>query len=509
MRPLIERDNVCTGDTTMPGAAFAASAAYLPRPHPAGRDGSLETRHAFGQNLAALTLFIDALLIFGCLAFSYWLRFDILTGIGVRPEKIPFTLYLPYIVMADCSLLGAFAYYGTYDPSKLLQLRQVGLTIIRAIILWGVIFLSFTLVFKFQPPISRIFVALSAGTVFFTIIGWHYCFHRALQNGAASARLRQRILFVGWNTSAASLSESITGVSHPSHAVIGFVRSGRQDTTPFNPLIRDLGRLEDVSDILHVHDIDVVILSSFDLNQDELVSLANLCEREMRQFKVIPSFFPILVSGLRLESINQVPVLGVTRLPLDHLHNRAIKRLLDVIGASLGLLIFAPVILFFMGLVFLESRGPIIYRQWRLGRNGRRFQILKIRSMKLSAEHQSGPRWAKPNDPRRLRIGVFMRNWNIDELPQFWNVLKGEMSLIGPRPERPELIESFKHEVPHYNARHNVKPGITGWAQVKGLRGDTDLAERITCDLFYLENWNLLLDLQILALTLTARKNAY
>ncbi len=490
-------------------ASLAAGAAYLPRQRPVGRDGSMETRHSFGERLAALSLLIDALLIFGCLVFSYWLRFEILTEVGVRPEKVPFLQYLPYIVMADCSLIGAFAYYGTYDPSKLLQLRQVGLTVVRAIILWAIIFLSFALIFKFQPPISRLFVALSGLSVFFTIIIWRYCFHRSLQNGAASVRLRQRILFVGWNESAASLSESITGGAHPSHAVIGYVRSGPQDFPLATSSVNALGDLEDVGEILHQQDIDVVILSSFDLNQQELVALANLCEREMRQFKVIPSFFPILVSGLRLETMNQVPVLGVTRLPLDHLHNRAIKRIIDVLGAALGLVVFAPVILLFMGLVYRESPGSTIYRQWRLGRNGRRFQILKIRSMRLSAERKSGPRWAEPNDPRRLRIGAFMRKWSVDELPQFWNVLKGEMSLIGPRPERPELIESFKYEVPHYNARHNVKPGITGWAQVKGLRGDTDLAERITSDLFYMENWSFLLDLQILALTVVARKNAY
>lgn len=506
----MEQNDIVSASAIATETALAPSPSHLPRQRPIGRDGSVETRHSFGERLAALSLFVDALIVFGCLIFSYWLRFEILAEIGVKSQPIPFRQYLPYIVMADCSLISAFACYGCYDTSKLLQLRQVGITIVRAIVLWGLIFLSFTLIFKFQPPISRLFVALSAGTVFFTIIGWRYCFHRSLQNGAASARLRQRILFVGWNASAARLSESLMGGPHPSHVVVGYVSCGEEeDIAPPTGGTRSLGELEDVADILHDEDIDVVILSTFDLNQNELVSLANLCEREMRQFKVIPSFFPILVSGLRLESMSQVPVLGVTRLPLDYRHNRVLKRSVDILGASLGLIVFAPIIFFFMIAVYCESSGPTLYRQWRLGRNGRRFQILKIRSMRLGAEGQGGPRWAKPNDPRRLRIGAFMRKWNIDELPQFWNVLKGEMSLIGPRPERPELIESFKYEVPHYNARHNVKPGITGWAQVKGLRGDTDLAERITCDLFYMENWNFLLDLQILALTLVARKNAY
>jgi lipopolysaccharide/colanic/teichoic acid biosynthesis glycosyltransferase len=168
-----------------------------------------------------------------------------------------------------------------------------------------------------------------------------------------------------------------------------------------------------------------------------------------------------------------------------------------------------PLIAVFGTIVYLESPGSIFYRQRRLGRNGMPFDIIKIRSMKLDAEIGTGACWAKKDDPRRLKIGAFMRKWNIDEVPQFWNVLKGEMSLVGPRPERPELIENFKQDIPHYNARHNVKPGITGWAQVKGLRGDTDLSERIRADLFYLENWNLLLDFQIMAMTFLHRDNAY
>jgi lipopolysaccharide/colanic/teichoic acid biosynthesis glycosyltransferase len=136
------------------------------------------------------------------------------------------------------------------------------------------------------------------------------------------------------------------------------------------------------------------------------------------------------------------------------------------------------------------------------------FDIYKIRSMRIDAEKDGRTGWTVANDPRRLRIGAFMRKWNIDEVPQFWNVLKGEMSLVGPRPERPELIRNFKEEIPHYNARHNCKPGITGWAQTKGLRGDTDLTERIKCDLWYLENWTAFLDIQIMFMTFVKNENA-
>jgi lipopolysaccharide/colanic/teichoic acid biosynthesis glycosyltransferase len=181
---------------------------------------------------------------------------------------------------------------------------------------------------------------------------------------------------------------------------------------------------------------------------------------------------------------------------------------IDIVGGTVGLLFSLPIIFIFGAIVYCESPGPIFYRQRRSGRNGKPFDIIKIRSMRLDAERDGKVGWTVQNDPRRLRVGAFMRRWNIDEVPQFWNVLKGEMSLVGPRPERPELVARFKHDVPHYNARHNAKPGITGWAQIHGLRGNTDLAERINYDVWYMENWSLILDFQIMAMTFLKRQNA-
>jgi exopolysaccharide biosynthesis polyprenyl glycosylphosphotransferase len=250
-------------------------------------------------------------------------------------------------------------------------------------------------------------------------------------------------------------------------------------------------------------------VADLNLAMDEIIELANIAEKEFVQFKVIPSYFQTLVSGLRSETISGVPILGIADLPLDRPFNRLLKRAMDIVGAIVGLFISAPLMGIFGALVYLESPGPIFYRQVRSGKNGRPFHIIKIRSMRLDAEAAGGAGWTTKDDPRRLRIGKFLRGWNIDEIPQFWNVLKGDMSLIGPRPERPELIATFKHQIPHYNARHASKPGITGWAQVSGFRGDTSLVERVRHDLSYLENWSLWLDIQILFLTFLKRENAY
>ena len=182
---------------------------------------------------------------------------------------------------------------------------------------------------------------------------------------------------------------------------------------------------------------------------------------------------------------------------------------MDICGALFGIIISLPIISICSVLIYLESPGPVIFRQVRSGRQGKTFEILKLRSMKLDAEPPGTVGWTQKNDPRRLRIGKFLRERNLDELPQFINVLKGDMSLVGPRPEDIKVISKLKVEIPHYNARHSAKTGMTGWAQVHGLRGDTDLNERIQYDLYYLENWSIWLDLQIIFMTLKARKNAY
>jgi exopolysaccharide biosynthesis polyprenyl glycosylphosphotransferase len=269
-----------------------------------------------------------------------------------------------------------------------------------------------------------------------------------------------------------------------------------------------LGAKDDLSSILHHHQIDVALLAGTDIAGGDMVDLAKVCQTEMVEFKVIPSCFPALASGMHVEWISGIPILGTDRLRINRLHVRIEKRMLDIIGAIVGLLLLGPIIGLFALLVHLESPGQVFYRQRRLGRKGQPFEMIKIRSMRLDAEKNGQAGWTVRNDPRRLKVGAFMRRWNIDELPQFWNVLKGEMSLVGPRPERPEFISNLKHEIMHYNLRHSVKPGLTGWAQVNGLRGNTDLSERIRFDLFYIDNWSVLLDVQTMFMTLFKHKNA-
>ena len=329
--------------------------------------------------------------------------------------------------------------------------------------------------------------------------------------GQIAEALRFNVLFVGWNSEAVRVAELLQGDLHQPYRLIGCVPApGGRFQTPPTVAIRQWDAYEQLSEIIQSEAIDMVVLADVETSTQDIVRLSNQCERDLVQFKIIPSYFQILVSGLKLDSIAGVPIMGVTELPLDRILNRFLKRSVDIVGAVVGLLLATPIVLILGIFIFLESPGSILFSQERVGRGGRVFRMLKLRSMRLGADRTDHIQQSTGReDPRLLRIGTFIRRWNLDEVPQFWNVLVGDMSLVGPRPERTYHSEQLSFKIPHYNARLASKPGMTGWAQVNGLRGDTDLVERVRYDLHYLENWSLWLDFQIMVQTFFKRDNAY
>ena len=460
----------------------------------------------------------DFVVIVTGLFFGFWLRFRS----GLIPhtneatwlfvpgsDKVSLDEYLGLIALGAVFLFVTFLAMDVYQVHNLLKLRRVVGKIIKGMVFWLFAYLSVSLVLKFTPPISRIYVMSSFLSVTGILLLWRLLLHRVLRTESVASDLRQNVVFVGWNAETTRLVEGIHHDDRQPYRIIGCLPTpGGRYQSPPPPGTKRLGDYTLLPEILVRESVDIVVLGDLDTAVGEIVGLSNVCERHLVQFKVIPSYFQILLSGLKLETISGVPIMGVSALPLDHIGNRCLKRSMDIVGAIVGLVLSAPIIAVCGTLIYLESPGRIFYRQVRTGRNGRDFHIIKLRSMKLDAE-KGGAQWAKKNDDRRLRIGAFLRRWNLDEVPQFWNVLKGEMSLVGPRPERPELIAQFQDTIPHYNARLSSKPGITGWAQVNGLRGDTDLTERVRFDLHYLENWSLWLDFQIMVQTFFRRDNAY
>jgi exopolysaccharide biosynthesis polyprenyl glycosylphosphotransferase len=453
----------------------------------------------------------DTVIVLACLLAAFWLRFD--TGLrefGVEAPGIVLGDYYSYIICGLVSLLLVLAQKQMYDGNWLIHKQSTLKQVMGACLLWGAGFLGFSLFFKFQPPLSRVYVALATATAMTGLYVWRCLLYGYLRQETVVRKLRQRILMVGWTPYAQRLKDIIDRDPSLLYEMVCCVPApdGNFRQQPPDGLPR-AGAYSEIRRLVHSMALDIVLVADAHMAVQHWEALGSLCEKELVQFKVVPSYFTILASGLSLETIGEIPILGVSRLPLDCMFNKLIKRLVDIVGAIVGLLLSTPLIAIFGALVYRESPGPIFYRQRRLGRNGKTFDMLKLRSMRLDAEEGGKVGWSTKDDPRRLRIGTLMRKWNIDETPQFWNVLKGEMSLVGPRPERPELIRNFKHDVPHYNARHTVKPGITGWAQVNGLRGDTDLTERIAHDLYYVEHWNLFFDCYTMFLTFCKNKNAH
>ncbi len=490
-----------------PVARFSPESLSSPRPF------ALRHRHRpwmAHQKLVALSFLGDAAVVVLSLLGAYLLRFE--TGVrevGVVHRGIDLSNYFVHVVLGSVLMLGLLANFRLHDPRRFLAIRRTVAVILKSAVIWFVAFLGLALIFKIEPAISRMFCGIAAAILAAGLVGWRWVLYCILRSEEFAAALRQKAVFVGWNEECErALGRFSEGRAHRLRP-LGVVRpqGGRFDTEPPAGM-PVLGSFEELRAIVRDHEADVVMAVDGSADRSGMLDLAETCGREFVDFKLVPSCFQILVSGLQLESFHGMPVLGVGKLPLHHAFNNFFKRLVDVAGALVGLVIFAPVMAAFMVAVRLESPGSVIYRQRRIGLNGRPFDILKIRSMRPDAESAGTPGWTVRDDPRCLRVGSFMRKWNIDELPQFWNVLKGDMSLVGPRPERPELIDGFKEEIPHYNVRHNIKPGVTGWAQIHGLRGDTCLHERVKFDLDYIENWNFLLDFQIMFLTFLKRKGA-
>ncbi len=462
------------------------------------------------QKLVAISFFGDLAVVMVTLMLAYVIRFETsLRSVGVEDSAISVSGYCGHVLLGGAVLMFLLTNFRLHDPRNFLAVRRTFAIIAKSCVIWGVGFLALALVLKIEPTISRMYCAIGCVTSMAGLLTWRWVFYCILRRESIASTLRQKAVFIGWNGECDRAVKRFGNGRANQITILGAIAPPRFAFEVLPPdEVPVLGSYEGLRQILRSSGADVVMVVDGMLDRHQMLELAETCGREFLDFKIVPSCFQILVSGLQLESIHGLPVLGIGKMPLHHAFNNAAKRTLDIVGAFLGIVVFAPIMAIFAGLVYLESPGRVIYRQRRIGLNGRPFHIYKIRSMKLDAEVAGTPGWTVKDDPRRLKIGELMRAWNIDELPQFWNVLRGEMSLVGPRPERPELIEGFKEEIPHYNVRHNIKPGVTGWAQVNGLRGDTCLRERVKFDLDYIENWNFALDLQIMFMTLYKRGGA-
>jgi exopolysaccharide biosynthesis polyprenyl glycosylphosphotransferase len=449
----------------------------------------------------------DTLVTIGGLFVAFWLRYSTPLGaLGVDVPDARFLDYFPLLLLGAALLIATFGNLGLYD-SRLFPRRYQSLSlIIKGCVFWLLAYLGLSLVLKFTPPISRLFAVLAFGCVLVCLSTWRTFAHAMLARAPWREQLQRRTVLLGWNANASSLLADLTrDPAHPFVPVGVITLPG--DIVPQDE--RHLGGIENLETILAENPVDLLIATRVDLRRMELRKVVETCERAYVEWKIVPAAFDIFLNGLRLQTVGRMPVLGVEDLAITKLFNRGVKRLVDIAGAVVGLIVFSPIMLLLAVLIKRESpAGPVVFRQLRVGTKHRTFSLYKLRSMHPDAAAADNQRQSTVRgDPRLLRIGAIMRRWNLDELPQFWNVLRGEMSLVGPRPERPYHVDQLSASVPHYLPRHLVKPGMTGWAQVHGLRGETSIDLRIQHDIYYIENWSIWLDIQILLLTFFRWRN--
>lgn len=412
--------------------------------------------------------------------------------------------HLGFMGLGGVLLLILFAFQGLYGVRTILGPRAASGRIIKATVLWGVALPGLGLIVGSELQIYRLELGIACALVLGALFAWRYLLSLWLPRGTLAVGLRERVLLVGWSPQASKLAAILDGNGSSAYVFTGHVATGTGQEAMGRP--SPACQLPDLGRFLCHGNVDVLVLADVDLGREAIVGIASACERAAVRFMLVPEFFPKRSGVLELETLHDVPLLGSAPIPLDGTLNRVMKRALDIVTGAVGLLACLPVMAVYAAIVRLESAGPILLAEERIGRGGRPFRMLKLRAMRVDAATSDSPRPSPLRAARRaLQMGRLMRRWNLDELPQFWNALMGDMSMVGPRPERAFLVRQLSETIPQFAARHAIRPGITGWAEVSGWRGDTDLRERIRRDLWYLENWSLWLDVRILFLTIVSR----
>ena len=436
----------------------------------------------------------DILIWLAAIAGAYVLRFNLLPHTAYHNINLIYYLRaMPVLVFGYMVLYQA---NGLYDPFRRRTiLAEIGKIIAANFYGLAGIFLAFFWIKEVH--ISRLVILIFG--VLSTVLS-------AATRAAGRLFLRsmrrkgyniKHILMVGSNEISANFYQKAAANKNYGYIIDGYLNDRPSD---YRWQAEYLGSIDRLAEVLQTRHPDEVLIS-LDYHQFSLLGqVIATCEAQGVKSSLLPFYRKYLPSRPKVEVFEDIPIINLRHIPLDNLFLAALKRGFDVIASFLGLIVLSPLMLGAAIGIKLTSSGPVIYKQARIGKNRREFVMYKFRSMRTE-NNADATTWGSKSDDRRTRLGTFLRKFSIDELPQLYNVLKGDMSLVGPRPERPFFVEQFRDEVPLYMLKHLVRPGITGWAQVNGWRGDTSILERIRCDMYYIENWSFLFDMKILLMT--------
>ncbi|WHH57425.1 undecaprenyl-phosphate glucose phosphotransferase [Petroclostridium sp. X23] len=455
------------------------------------------------------------LVVFDMLAFllSYGIAWFIKFQSGLFPleSHLSFIIYAEVLLFTLPCLLAIQYLHELYMPQRTKHLYIEILNIIKSNFSLFILIMSVLYIAK-QIHISRMFIAL---LIIFNIAlsaMERASVRIALRNIRAKGYNIKYVFVVGGGQLGRNYLKAIYRNRYLGYVALGIfddseVKQGKKIVNT-----RVIGQIGDLENALQQHHVDEVIIALPIQAYDRLKGIINICEKSGVKTLIIPDYIRYMPARPHFDEIEDIPLINTRYVPLDNIGNRMIKRAFDIITAASMMIVFGPIMLVITAVIKISSPGPVIFKQERIGFNRRPFVMYKFRTMKNQKKEQSDTTWTTKEDDRKTKFGEFLRATSLDELPQIFNVLKGDMSIIGPRPERPYFVDQFKEKIPKYMIKHHVRPGLTGWAQVNGWRGDTSIKERIKHDIYYIENWSLMFDIRILWLTVFKgfiNKNAY
>lgn len=453
---------------------------------------------------SSLLMLGDFIAIFLALIASYWMRFH--SNLFPTPLGIPSIghYYLPVLWIAVLLVLvmNAQNLYRT-DPTK--KFIDNGFSIFKSVGITMLFVLAGTFFYR-ERAYSRSLIFITWVNLIILITLFR-CMLSIFYRKRILPRTKKRIIIIG-KPESMEIIKSHERYFKNYGDIVGIV-STRKVLQDFPISAKHLGSVENFDEILNTIKPDEVILSDLEIPRKKIISMILESEKRMVSFKMVADLFDVLIQQFEVENADGINLIRIKESPLNHIHNRALKRSMDFFGSAFGLVMLSPLLSIIALMVKIDSNGTVLFSQERITEGGRIFKIYKFRTMRPEAEAQTGPVFAQENDERCTKIGKFLRCYNLDELPQLFNVLTGDMSLVGPRPERPHFVDQFKDGIPRYMSRHHIKAGMTGWAQVNGFRQGTPIESRVKYDLYYAENWSIWFDLKIILMSLFALKNAY
>ncbi len=459
---------------------------------------------------------LDALVIAGSYALAYYLIIGSRLGLAGAPGALPADIYFRALYLIVPLYLILYGIFNLYIPKRIQSRRREFANICKANIM-GLMAITFCLYagrnLAGAGPYLRNFSTRMIVAFFGINIILETLFRNLLRTILHRIRSRgfnqKHMLLVGYSAAALGFIERNRENPEWGYHILGILTDSMEKGSKAEG-VDVLGDLSDLRNVLEQNDFDEIVVTLPLEKYMYLEPIVNTCEKSGVHTMFVPDYHNIIPTTPYTEDLEGLPVVHIRHVPLTNPVNAVLKRLIDVLGAAFALILFSPVMLITTIAIKATSKGPVIFSQERVGLHNRPFKMYKFRSMYVQTPEEEAERWTTKGDPRVTPVGRFIRRFNIDEMPQFVNVLKGDMSLVGPRPERPQFVEKFKEEIPRYMIKHQVRPGITGWAQINGLRGDTSIRRRIEFDLYYIENWTFGLDIKILFQTLfKGFKNAY